>query len=188
MSVMPCLNPPVPSSGWMSRNSKADEIIQAKRTMAWFIVRFLLDCLPKVYSSIGEVRSFFVPNGDNGETEGCIHQRINPGMIIPYPRAPTGRTELCLHQLLCFVDLRAPRWGADHFTLIPGCQLAPFAFTVSPIGAKINEKIFEKRSRFLSKDEGKTKKPGTLWGAGFDLEIVRDDYCGAASSFGFLSP
>jgi hypothetical protein len=31
--------------------------------------------------------------------------------------------------------------------LIPGCQVAPFAFTVSPVGAKINEKIFEKRSK-----------------------------------------
>gem|GEM_PF-4646957 len=41
--------------------------------MAWFIVRFLLDWLPKVHSSIGEVRSFFVPNGDNGESEVSIH-------------------------------------------------------------------------------------------------------------------
>jgi hypothetical protein len=73
-------------------------------------------------------------------------QRIHPGMTIPYPRAPTGRTEHRLHQLLCFVDLRAPRWGADHFTHIPGCQVAPFAFTASSVGAKKNEKIFEKRS------------------------------------------
>ena len=67
-------------------------------------------------------------------------------MTIPYPRAPTGRTKLRIHQLLCFVDLHTPRRGADHFTHIPGCQVAPFAFTVSPVGAKINEKIFEKRS------------------------------------------
>jgi hypothetical protein len=110
----------------------------------------VLDWLPKVYSSIGEVRKFFVPKGDNGESEGFIHQRIHPGMTIPYPRAPTGRTELRLYQLLCFVDLRAPRWGADHFTLIPGCQVAPFAFTVSPVGAKINDKIFEKWSKRAS--------------------------------------
>jgi len=109
-------------------------------------LKISVDWLPKVDSSIGEVRSFFVPNGDNGESEGCIRQRIHPGMTIPYPRAPTGRTEHRLHQLLCFVDLRAPRWGADHFTHIPGCQVAPFAFTASPVGAKKNEKIFEKRS------------------------------------------
>jgi hypothetical protein len=38
--------------------------------------------------------TIFAPNGDNGESEGCIHQRIHPGMA----------------------SISAPRWGADHFT------------------------------------------------------------------------
>jgi predicted short-subunit dehydrogenase-like oxidoreductase (DUF2520 family) len=26
--------------------------------------------------------TIFAPSGDNGESEGCIHQRIHPGMVF----------------------------------------------------------------------------------------------------------
>jgi hypothetical protein len=36
--------------------------------------------------------------------------------------------------------------------LIPGCQVAHFAFTVSPFGSKIDEKIFEKGLSHANED------------------------------------
>ena len=63
-------------------------------------------------------------------------------MTIPYPapkRAQELRLHLRLHQLFVFRRPSVRPVGAAHFTLIPGCRVAPFAFTVSPVGAKINE-------------------------------------------------
>ena len=65
---------------------------------------------------------------------------------MPAPkRAQELRLHLRLHQLFVFRRPSVRPVGAAHFTPIPGCEVAPIAFTVSPLGAKINEKIFEKR-------------------------------------------
>jgi hypothetical protein len=75
-----------------------------------------------------------------------------------------GSGKNCLDSPLIHLGITTPCPNAPMGALIPGCQVAPFAFTVSPVGSKIDEKIFEKRSisckrRRVTRKSSRTSSP-----------------------------